>query len=139
MTVPARPPGRYDEPRALSPSLRVTGAVVLGALLVGLAYLAYDRFSGGRVRFATLGYTVGGDSSVQVRFEVRKDLRESVRCRLEARDRDGVVVGSDQVLVGPSDREAVVTQRTLVTSRRAATAQVSGCVVAQPTPEPSGP
>jgi hypothetical protein len=134
---PRRPEGRYDEPRTLPRPVLVTGAILLVALLVGLAYLAFDRYSHGRVRFATLGYAVLSDTAVEVRFEVHKGLQETVRCAVQARDRDGAVVARDVVTIGPADLEGVLTVHQLTTTRRAATGEVTSCSVDAGTPTPS--
>ncbi len=140
MTTPAsprrRPPGRYDEPRTLPRPVLITVAVILGALLVGLAYLAFDRFSNGRVRYGVVSYRVLDDTSVQVSFEVDKGPKDAVLCLVRALDRDGVEVGSEQVRVGPADSPAnsdavtvtVTKVHTLTTTRRATTGDVSACV-----------
>ena len=132
MNTPRRPPGRYDERRRLPKPVQIGAAVILGALLVGLSFFAFDRFSRGRVQYATLGYAVVSDTAVEGRFEVRKDLTATVRCVLRALDRNGAVVGTGQVLLGPSEREAVRGAHELTTTSRAATGEVSGCVLAQP-------
>ncbi len=127
MTTFSRPPGRYDEPRTLPRPLLLGGAGVLVLLLVVASYLAYQRFAGDRVRFGTVAYRVIDASAVEVTFEVRKPVTESVTCALQARDRDNTVVGRETVTVGPSDREAVLTTRRVSTSGRAATGEVVGC------------
>jgi hypothetical protein len=127
MTAPRRPPGRYDERSALPRQLQVGLAVVGGLLLVGLAYLAFDRFSGSGVRSGTLGYRVRSDTEVQVRYQVTRPLGTTVVCAVQATGRDGSVVGAQDVRLDPTDREDLVTTTTLTTTARAATAQVLGC------------
>jgi hypothetical protein len=117
----------------------ITVAVIFGALLVALAYVAFDRFSQGRVRYAVLSYRVLSDHKVQVSFEVHKDPNSSVVCRLRALDRNGAEVGSGEVRVGPGHSDAVTAVGTLTTTRRAATGDVSACVAVTPSPSPSGP
>ncbi len=124
-----RPPGRYDERRTLPRPVLLTGAGVLGLLLLVGSYLAYARFTGERVQFGTIGYQVVDATEVQVRFEVRKALTDTVRCALQARDRDNVVVGRETVTVGPSDREQVLLSRRVATVARAATGEVVGCAL----------
>ena len=139
MTSPRRPPGRYDEPHTFPRPALITLAGVFGVLLLAAAYFAFARFSNGRVRFAVLGYRVLSATSMQVSFEVHKDLQASVVCRERALDRDGAEVGSEQVRVGPSDTEAVTTVHTLPTTRRAATGDVTACIPATPSVSPSAP
>ncbi len=125
-----RPPGRYDERWTLPRPVLITGGALLGLLLVIGSYLAYDRFAGERVRFGTIGYQVLDDTAVEVRFEVRKALTDTVTCALQARDRDNTVVGRETVTVGPSDREQVLMARRVATTGRAATGEVVGCALA---------
>ena len=139
MTTPRRPPGRYDEPRTLSKPLLITVAGIFGVLLLAGAYFAFARFSNGRVRFAVLGYRVLSATSMQVSFEVHKDVQSTVVCLVRARDSNGEEVGSEQVRVGPSDTDAVTTVHTLTTTRRAATGDVSACLPATPSGSPSAP
>ena len=127
MSEPRRPVGRYDERRSLSRGTRVGGAAVLVVALVAATFWAYQRFSGGQVQFGTRGYEVVSDTEVDVRFEVQKGVLESVRCSLTARDRDSVVVGTRDVVVGPSDREAVITRSSVTTTHRATTAEAVRC------------
>ncbi len=117
----------------------VIAAIAFGAFLLGFAYLAYDRFSSGRARFGTIGYEVVDAASVKIRFEVRKGVLESVVCQLRALDTFKNVVGTEQVEIGPADREIVVTVRTVMTTSLAASAEVTGCVPVRPTPDPASP
>jgi hypothetical protein len=127
MTTPRRPLGRYDERTSPSRGLLVAGAWVGAALLVLFAWFGYSRFSDGRTRYGVTGYKVIDDSSVQITFEVHKDLTTSVTCAVVARDRDNVTVGRKDVVVGPGERDTVQVVDVLSTSRRAATADVSAC------------
>jgi hypothetical protein len=123
-TAIRRPPGRYDEPTRL-PRPVLLALAALGALaLLALTYLAWDRTTGGRTHASVLGYRVVDDHAIEVRFEVAKNHAATVVCALRARDRDGVLVGSEDVTVGPGN--GVVTHR-LTTSSRAAVAEVTGC------------
>jgi hypothetical protein len=131
-----RPPGRYDEPRALPRPVLVGGAVVLLLLLLGGSYLAFDRFSGSGVRFGLLGYRVLDDHTVDVSFEVHRGSGTTVVCLVNARDRDNAEVGSAQVTLAPSSTDPVQKVQRLTTTRRAATAGVVRCAAA---PAPSAP
>ena len=127
-----RPEGRYDEPPSLPRWALVTGAVLALLVGVGATYAAYDKFSGGRAQYGTRGYEVVDDRTVRVTFEVGKDVRDTLRCVVNARDARQVVVGERTVDVGPSDRSAVITTTTVTTSSRAATAEVVRCRVVTP-------
>ena len=111
----------------------MAGYLLVGALLLGLSWVAYDRFAADRVRVTPLGYDVQSDSRVVVRFRVQKDDGATGRCRVVARDRLGKVVGDELVVVGAGQAEV---SRPLATSGRAATGEVTGC---EPAPQPSSP
>ncbi len=122
-----RPPGRYDDPRTLPRAVLVTGAALLGVLLLGLAYVGYDRFGGSQVSYGVLGFHVLSDRAVEVRFEVRKSPSATVACLVRAREKGGTEVGSETVTLGPSPTSQVVTVHQLTTTRRATTGEVTGC------------
>ena len=134
---PRRPPGRYDEPRALPRSLLILGAAALVAALTAGAWWAYERSRQGRLDFATTGYHVDSDSSVTVSFEVHKPRGRVASCAVEALDRDGARVGSATVRVTDTHAQVSASQQ-LSTTGRAATALVTGCRV-EPSPTPAGP
>ncbi len=117
----------------------VVGGTVLGVALLALAYAGYSRFSTGRVQYGTLGYAVTGDTATEVRFQVDKALTETVECQLIARDGDHVNVGSRTVVVGPAERETVITTTVVTTSRRAKSGEVVGCGLIHPTATPTAP
>ena len=122
-----RPPGRYDERRALPrPALFVLLAALGTALLAG-TYAAWDRLSDSRVPFTLLGYDVVGDSAVDVRFEVHKAPSSTVRCFLRALDEDKRVVGSATVDVGPSTTAPARVTHRLATTGPAVAAEVLRC------------
>ncbi|MCU1592619.1 MAG: hypothetical protein JWO12_11 [Frankiales bacterium] len=127
MTTPRRPLGRYDDPKPLSRRLLIAGASAGALLLVLFAWFGYSRFSDGRTRYGVTGYKVIDGTSVQITFEVHKDLTTSVTCALVARDRDNLTVGRKDVIVGPAERDTVQVVDVVPTTRRAATVDVSAC------------
>ncbi len=127
MTTPRRPPGRYDERQPLPRWLVRTGAAVGALLLLSFAYFGYNRFSSNRTSFGLTGYHVIDDASVEVRFEVRKDLSATVVCAVVARDRNNVTVGRKDVTVGPAERETALVTQQFATTHRAATVEVTSC------------
>lgn len=133
MTTPRRPLGRYDEPKTVSRGALIAVAVVGGLALVVFAWFGYSRFSNGRPTYGITGYHVVDDTSVELRFEVHKDLQSTITCALVARDRDKVTVGRKDVVVGPGERETVQVTEVLTTTGRAATADIASCS------RPSGP
>jgi hypothetical protein len=117
----------------------VVGSGVLGVALLALAYTGYSRFSTDRVQYGTIGYQVTDDTTTQIRFQVDKDLTQTVQCHLVARDAEHVSVGSRTVTVGPAERQTVVTTSAVTTIRRAKTGEVVGCAPAKPTASPPAP
>ena len=132
MNAPRRPPGRYDERRPLPKAVLVAGGTVLALALLALAYGGYHRFSSDRVQYGLIGYKVTDDATTQIRFQVDKDLTQTVQCQLVARDGDHVSVGTRTVTVGPAERQTVVTTSAVTTTRRAKTGEVVGCAIAKP-------
>ena len=131
-----RPPGRYDERTPLPRALVLGGAFVGGVALLAFAYFGYTRFSSGRTSFGLTSYHVIDDRTVEITFEVHKDLTATVVCAVVARDADNVTVGKQDVSVGPAERDpAQVTQR-FTTTHRAATVDVTSCSAAR---KPSAP
>ena len=128
MTAPRRPPGRYDEPRALPAGRapRVVGGV-LALLALVAAYTAFTRYSSRTSTAAVQGFTVVSDNEVDVRFEVRKRPAATTYCVVRARAADGAEVGSTTVPVGPSAAGTVQLSQRLTTSRRANTGEVDSC------------
>ncbi|MGZ6793333.1 MAG: DUF4307 domain-containing protein [Mycobacteriales bacterium] len=127
MTTVRRPPGRYDERRSL-PRPVLLALASLGVLaLLAFAYFGYSRFSTGRTGFGLLGYQVLSDTSAEVTFEVDKPLTDTVVCAVVARDRDQVTVGTQDVTVGPGDRDPAQVTTRLTTTARAATVDVTSC------------
>ena len=128
MTVPRRPPGRYDEPRAL-PSrpvlLSVAGVVGVSALLA--AYALFSRSASGPTG-ALLTYTVVSDSAVDVRFEVSRTPGSKAVCLIRARDVGGTEVGRAEVPVSPSGGRRVRLTYRLATTARANTGEVADCI-----------
>ena len=112
MTTPSglrRPPGRYDEPRTLPRPVLLGGAALLVAVLTVFSVVAYRHYAQGRTPFRNVDYEVQSDTRVLVRFEVVKDAGKTVRCLLQARDRNNAEVGSLVATVGP-DGSGTVTK-----------------------------
>ncbi len=110
---------------------------MLGIALLALAYGGYSRFSTDRVQYGTIAYKVIDDTSTQIRFQVNKDLTETVQCRVVASDADHVSVGGRTVILGPAERQTVITTSTITTVGRAKTAEVVGCGLVKPTASPT--
>ena len=105
----------------------LSGAAVGAVALVAFAWFGYSRFSDGRTRFGLTAYSVVDDRTVEISFEVHKDLQASVVCAVVARDRDNLVVGHADVRVGPAERETAPASARFRTTHRAATVDVTSC------------
>lgn len=136
MTTVRRPPGRYDEPRALPRPVQIAGAVLLVAALTAGAWWAYQRSNRGLVEFGVVGYVIVSDSSATVTFDVRRRAGQSVLCRVEALASNNTIVGGADQRLTPSDGDRVTTP--LITSARATSVVVTGCRL-EPSPRPQSP
>lgn len=128
MTVPRRPPGRYDEPRALParPVLLAIGGVVGGLALLA-AYALFSRSASGPTG-ALLSYAVVSDSAVDVRFEVSRTPGSKAVCLIRARDAGGTEVGRAEVPISADGGRTVRTTYRLATTARANTGEVADCI-----------
>lgn len=136
MTTPAsplkRPPGRYDEPAALSKPVLATVAVVAALVLLTFSYFAYNNYTANRTTFGVLSFQVLNDHEVELTFEVNKDLNQSVTCALVAMDSSHNTVGKQDVVVGPADHDPARDTERFATSARATNVDVTSC--STPTP-----
>ena len=137
MTTPgsANTGGRAGTP--VRPITLVLGAV---AVLVSLAVavVLYRAFGDSPdVGYGVRGYTVASDRLVDVVLEVDKDPARTALCTVRARDRTGDEVGNSLVRVGAAPQRRSIITYPLPTSGRAATGEVTGCVL-QDAQGPSG-
>lgn len=102
------------------------GVVVAALLGLGMAILLYGRFGDGGIQFAVRTYETS-DTSVRIQFSVRKDPQQEVVCTLQARDKQGMTIGTALVRVGVSPESSVLTSYELPTTSRANTAEVTAC------------
>ena len=121
-----RPPGRYDEPRHPSWLLPLLGGTLAGSLVLVL-FWTWSNASDRRTASTLKGFEVVSDEVVEIRFEVHKAPSSSVTCLLRALGEDKAVVGSEQVVVGPSDAGPVRVTHRLTTSARAVAGEVARC------------
>ena len=124
-----RPADRYgDAPRRGRRAVSVAAiALCCGAVLVFLLWVAVHQ-STPAVRAGLVAYDDITDTSVTVRFEVVKDPRATVICRLRARSADNVSVGSAEVEVGPpAHLGRSVVEAVVRTSERPVNGEVQGC------------
>ncbi|MFK5633282.1 DUF4307 domain-containing protein [Ornithinimicrobium sp. LYQ103] len=92
-------------PRRLGPTQRRTWWVV-GTLAV-VAMVATSVWFGlaatqGRVHWVDTGHEIVSDSTVDVRFDLRRDPSRAAVCQLEAQDFGHAVVGRTEVTVPPA-------------------------------------
>ena len=124
----ALPEGRYGAPRKPLPrwarwSLPVI-AVVLGGIVT---WIGYRNLGTMPVEAKQTAFTVVGDSSVEITFEVVRETPEQpVVCIVRARSHDGDEAGRREVLVQPG-ADTVRATTLLRTSKPPVTGEVFGC------------
>ena len=129
---PPPPAGRYG--RVPSPRRRLAGWVAAGlALAVAGAWVVWAGLGQARadVRWSDVGFTIHGDQSVEVTYDVGKEPSSTAVCSLRALDRNKTAVGIARVTIGPTS--AKVTRRTdsVRTSAQAVTGVVDDCTLAR--------
>ncbi len=118
-----RPPGRYDEPSAVTRAVSIVAAVALALGLTALAYGLYQRRSASQLSYQLGGYEVVSDMAVRITFEVDTKGTRTGLCRVRARDRTGLETGTAVIEVGPEREVSYL----LTTAARAVTGEVTGC------------
>ena len=123
------PEGRYGartrtQPR---PVLRWLLTAVVVLVLLVLAITSYRNIGSPPIQGKQVAFEVLDDSSVRIRFEVRRDdPSRPADCVVRARSEDGSEAGRKEVLIRPS--EGMTIQETVLrTSSRATTGEVFGC------------
>ena len=130
MTSPSalrRPPGRYDDPRPLPTWARVGGAALVVVALVAFSFVGYRHWANGRAPFTNDGFSVDSDTAVTVRFSVVVEAHHTVRCGLQARDRDNTEVGSKVVTLTSGTSRTLHRSERFATAHRAVAAEVLSC------------
>ncbi len=74
----------------------------------------------------TIAFTVRGDESVQLSFQLLKPADAEVACTAQAQAKDGMIVGQQKVVVGPG-KSTSTHMLILPTTGRATTAEVRDC------------
>ncbi len=129
-----RPAGRYGPP----PSRRrrwagyIVGGIAAGVALAALLTLAVHR-SAPAVAAQVTGYDVLSDTTVRIRFEVRKAPLVEAVCVVRARNRSGMEAGRAEVTVGarPDAGRTTEVRYDLPTRSRAVTGELAGCRVSR--------
>lgn len=127
----ARPEARYGRQRLSRKSRRrvVVGLTLLVlALGVGIAVVAYRQIGSGPVKGTLAGYQVIDDETASVTISVyRTHPSRPVDCIVRVRAKDGSETGRREVLVGPANQNTVQVTTTLKSSKPPAMADVYGC------------
>lgn len=126
MTVP--PAGRYGPPPTARAALaRRAGLTAL--ILAAVALLTWLGLGALRdpVQWRDVGFHVDGATSVDVTFDVTKDVAATVTCRVEALSQDYAQVGVQDVVVGPGTTSTQRVTVTVPTSQAAVTGTVRSC------------
>ncbi len=126
---PALPAGRYGPPPRTGRRPLVVVALVATAVLV-LAWIIWVVVSSrSPVTWTDVGFRIVGDQRVDVTYDVHKGKDATVVCTLRALDQAKGTVGSTDVVVGPSNADAVRRTDTVRTSALAVTGFVHSCAV----------
>ena len=128
--APRRPAGRYDAPSLAGQRiLAVLLALTVIALVAAVIRLLVTRAINDNPSAKVTGYSVVGDESVLVRFNVRKQAGSQAFCIVRARGADGREVGRDVAAVDPvgTQEKELASEYLLTTTARAVTGEVAGC------------
>jgi hypothetical protein len=127
----SRPEARYGRDRL---SRRTRRRVVIGltvlvlALGVGIAVVAYRQIGSGPVKGTLAGYQVIDAETASVTISVyRTDPSRPVNCIVRVRAKDGSETGRREVLVPPANQNTVQVTTMLKSSKPPAMADVYGC------------
>jgi hypothetical protein len=123
---PDLPPGRYDAPSRRSRIVvGLVSGVLAAAALLGL-YALYSRHNAGRLDAELTAYDVRSDALVRISFQVVTRGHRG-ECKVQARDRTGVISSSRIVRVAPSAARSQIVTVDLPTQARAVTGELVGC------------
>lgn len=129
MNAVAPPAGRYGRAPSRAGRRRVVAGLVAAGVLgtAGVVWLGVLNAQPD-VSWKDVGYTIHGDASVDVAFDViRADPATPVRCRVKALTSHYVEAGVLTVDVGPGDRRAERRHATVATVQEAVTGVVDTC------------
>jgi Domain of unknown function (DUF4307) len=128
-TAPPRPESRYGRQRSGTNRTLIAALTVLViALGVVIATVAYQRWGSGDVKGEMVGYQLIDDQTVEVTISVtRADPAQPVVCIVRARSKDGSETGRRELLVEPSDATTVQVTGLVKTSRPPVIGDVYGC------------
>ncbi|KAA9105676.1 DUF4307 domain-containing protein [Microbacterium rhizomatis] len=129
MTTPDRLDVRYG--RVPSPGRRWALVIVIGAIAVAAAAFAWLTISNALddVGVDTTGYSIDGEHSVTLSFQISAAAGKNVACALEAQDEEHGVVGWKIVQYDASEVHARAFRETIPTVGLATTGFVNTCWV----------
>ncbi|MGI5212189.1 DUF4307 domain-containing protein [Plantactinospora sp. CA-290183] len=121
-TAPVFPPGRYGRRRAHRTRRPWLLALLVAVLLVtmgGIAFRLYRMYGDPTYDAQVITYTGVTESQVVIDFRVTVPTGGSAICVVQARSRDGAVVGREEVRVvaEPGERHPVARHRLATTGR----------------------
>ena len=135
-TGPVRPASRYGRPQGPSTGrgrIALWLGILVAAICVALAAVAYQRYETLDVEGETATFTVLDDQTVEITISVtRKDPSRPAVCIVRARSYDGAETGRREVLVGPSEAKTVQVTTTVKSFRQPAVGDIYGCGIDVP-------
>ncbi|OBF19973.1 DUF4307 domain-containing protein [Mycobacterium sp. ACS4331] len=127
--TPARPESRYGKPQR-GPSRMVIAALTVLVIAIGIvvATVAYQRWGSGDVKGELASYRLIDDQTVEVTVSVtRADPSQPVVCIVRGRSKDGSETGRRELLVPPSTESTVQVTGLVKTSKPPVVGDVYGC------------
>ena len=120
--------GRSPAPAAARRRVALILGLLVAAACVGLAAMAYQRFSNVDVEGKAAAFEVLDDQTVEVTISVtRRDPSTPVVCIVRARARDGSETGRRELLVPGTQAKTVQTTTTVKSFQRPAVGDLYGC------------
>ncbi len=135
-TGPVRPASRYGRPRGPSTGrgrVALWLGILVAAVCVALAAVAYQRYEALDVEGQTAAFTVLDDQTVEITISVtRKDPSRPAVCIVRVRSYDGAETGRREVLVGPSEAKTVQVTTMVKSFRTPVVGDIYGCGIDVP-------
>lgn len=135
MTIerPAARYGRQKLSRTTRRGLVIGLFLLIVAVGVGVAVIAYQRFGTGDVRGEMSGYRLVDDETVAVTITVtRSDPSVPAVCIVRARSIDGDETGRREILVPPSTADSVVVDALVKSTKPPVVGDIYGCGIDVP-------
>jgi hypothetical protein len=135
-TGPVRPAARYGGsgvPPAGRRRIALWLGILVAAICVALAAVAYQRYETLDVQGEAAAFQVLDDQTVEITISVtRQDPTRPAVCIVRARSYDGAETGRREVLVAPSEAKTVQVTTTVKTFRRSVVGDIYGCGINVP-------